>query len=67
MAPPKPKLLPPPANVPFTNELTVDVKKPFAGFAGSLLSMLGGTGYFVYKLMFWHEFTLGIAPIVVVR
>ena len=37
----------------------------FAGFAGSLLSMLGGTGYFAYKLMFWHEFTLGIAPIAI--
>src|SRR5260370_37192655 len=37
----------------------------FAGFAGSLLSMLGGTVYFAYKLMFWHEFTLGIAPIAI--
>jgi glycosyltransferase involved in cell wall biosynthesis len=37
----------------------------FSGFAGSLLSMLGGTGYFAYKLMFWHQFTLGIAPIAI--
>ena len=37
----------------------------FAGFVGSLFSMLGGTGYFAYKLMFWHEFTLGIAPIAI--
>ena len=37
----------------------------FSGFAGSLLSMLGGTGYFAYKLMFWQQFTLGIAPIAI--
>jgi hypothetical protein len=35
------------------------------GFAGSLLSLLGGTTYFTYKLLFWHEFTLGIAPIAI--
>ena len=37
----------------------------FAGFAGSLLSMLGGMAYFAYKLFFWHQFTLGIAPIAI--
>jgi glycosyltransferase involved in cell wall biosynthesis len=37
----------------------------FSGFAGSLLSMLGGATYFAYKLLFWHEFTLGIAPIAI--
>ncbi len=37
----------------------------FLGFAGSLLSMLGGTTYFAYKLLFWHQFTLGIAPIAI--
>jgi polyisoprenyl-phosphate glycosyltransferase len=37
----------------------------FAGFAGSLLSMLVGIAYFAYKLFFWHEFTLGIAPIAI--
>ncbi len=37
----------------------------FAGFAGSLFSMFGGLAYFAYKLMFWHEFTLGIAPIAI--
>jgi len=37
----------------------------FAGFAGSLLSMLGGTAYFAYKLLFWRQFTLGIAPIAI--
>ena len=37
----------------------------FSGFGGSLLSMLGGMAYFAYKLLFWHRFTLGIAPIAI--
>ncbi len=37
----------------------------FAGFAGSLVSLLGGTIYFAYKLLFWRNFTVGIAPIVI--
>ncbi|HVM94175.1 MAG TPA: glycosyltransferase family 2 protein [Terriglobales bacterium] len=37
----------------------------FAGFAGSLLSLMGGLGYFAYKLLSWHKFTLGIAPIAI--
>ena len=27
--------------------------------------MVGGFAYFAYKLFFWHEFTLGIAPIAI--
>ncbi len=37
----------------------------FSGFAGSLFSLLGGIAYFAYKLLFWHQFTLGIAPIAI--
>ena len=37
----------------------------FSGFAGSLLSLLGGTAYFAYKLCFWGNFTVGIAPIAI--
>jgi glycosyltransferase involved in cell wall biosynthesis len=37
----------------------------FSGFAGSLVSMLGGIAYFAYKLLFWRQFTLGIAPIAI--
>jgi glycosyltransferase involved in cell wall biosynthesis len=37
----------------------------FAGFAGSALSMLSGTAYFAYKLLFWRNFTVGIAPIAI--
>jgi len=35
------------------------------GFAGSLLSTLVGTAYFTYKLFFWKDFTVGIAPIAI--
>ncbi len=37
----------------------------FSGFAGSLFSLLGGMAYFAYKLLFWKNFTVGIAPIVI--
>jgi polyisoprenyl-phosphate glycosyltransferase len=37
----------------------------FSGFAGSLLSLLGGVAYFAYKLLFWENFTVGIAPIAI--
>jgi polyisoprenyl-phosphate glycosyltransferase len=37
----------------------------FAGFAGSALSLLGGIIYFAYKLFFWRQFTVGIAPIAI--
>lgn len=35
------------------------------GFAMSLLSLFVAFGYFVYKLVFWESFTIGIAPIVI--
>ncbi|MGA7683803.1 MAG: glycosyltransferase family 2 protein [Terriglobales bacterium] len=37
----------------------------FSGFAGSLLSLVGGMAYFAYKLMFWGNFTVGVAPIAI--
>jgi len=37
----------------------------FSGFAGSALSLLVGLAYFVYKILFWKEFTVGIAPLVI--
>jgi glycosyltransferase involved in cell wall biosynthesis len=36
-----------------------------AGFACSLLFFVVGLMYLVYKLLFWKEFTLGLAPLVV--
>jgi polyisoprenyl-phosphate glycosyltransferase len=37
----------------------------FAGFAGALISMFGGVAYFAYKVLFWGNFTVGIAPIAI--
>jgi glycosyltransferase involved in cell wall biosynthesis len=35
------------------------------GFACSILSLLTGFGYLVYKLAFWANFNVGIAPLVI--
>jgi polyisoprenyl-phosphate glycosyltransferase len=35
------------------------------GFAMSLLSLLVAVGYFAYKLLFWYNFPVGQAPIVI--
>lgn len=37
----------------------------FAGFVGAMLSFLGGSGYFLYKLLYWDRFSVGIAPLVI--
>lgn len=37
----------------------------FAGFLLSVLSLLVAVGYFVYKLLFWNTFNLGLAPLVI--
>jgi hypothetical protein len=36
----------------------------FGGFAGAITSFLMGFGYFVYKLLFWNLFSVGMAPLV---
>ncbi len=35
------------------------------GFACSLLSLVAGVAYLFYKLLFWSNFTVGIAPLVI--
>ena len=35
------------------------------GFASSLVSLAIGLIYLVYKLLFWQQFTLGLAPLVI--
>ncbi len=35
------------------------------GFAMSALSLLVAVGYFIYKLLFWQRFEVGIAPLVI--
>jgi glycosyltransferase involved in cell wall biosynthesis len=37
----------------------------FAGFAGALTSFFAGVGYFLYKLLFWDRFSVGMAPLVI--
>ncbi len=37
----------------------------FAGFAGALCSVVVGTLYLVYKLLFWDSFTVGQAPLII--
>jgi polyisoprenyl-phosphate glycosyltransferase len=37
----------------------------FAGFVGALVSIFFGFGYFLYKLIFWRSFSVGIAPLVI--
>jgi hypothetical protein len=35
------------------------------GFGASILSFLAGFAYLFYKLLYWQNFTVGIAPIVI--
>ena len=35
------------------------------GFAVALLSLFVSLGYFIYKLIFWRSFSVGIAPLVI--
>jgi glycosyltransferase involved in cell wall biosynthesis len=36
-----------------------------AGFAVAILNLIVALGYFVYKLIFWNSFNVGIAPLVI--
>ena len=37
----------------------------FLGFISSALSMLAALGYLLYKLVYWSNFSVGIAPLVI--
>jgi len=37
----------------------------FSGFAGAVLCVLVSLAYFIYKLIFWNRFSVGIAPLVI--
>ncbi|MEI7723914.1 MAG: glycosyltransferase family 2 protein [Bacteroidota bacterium] len=37
----------------------------FVGFSIAILSFLIALGYLIYKLLFWQEFNLGLAPLVI--
>ena len=36
-----------------------------AGFAMSLISLVVAFGYFIYKLIFWYSFPIGLAPVII--
>jgi glycosyltransferase involved in cell wall biosynthesis len=37
----------------------------FAGFGGAFVSVLVALAYLVYKLIFWDEFSVGMAPLII--
>ncbi len=50
----------------FVNHSKVPLRlASFTGFVCAFISLLVAVGYFVYKLIFWSQFQLGIAPLVV--
>ncbi len=50
----------------FTNHSKVPLRlATFVGFASGGMSFLAGLFYFVYKLLNWDSFSLGLAPVVV--
>jgi glycosyltransferase involved in cell wall biosynthesis len=50
----------------FTNHSKLPLRlSAFIGFFSSLLSLLIALGYFIYKLMYWNDFKVGIAPLVI--
>ncbi|MGO9013526.1 MAG: glycosyltransferase family 2 protein [Dissulfurispiraceae bacterium] len=50
----------------FVNHSKVPLRlASFVGFVSAFLSLMVAIGYFIYKLIFWSEFQLGIAPLVV--
>lgn len=50
----------------FVNHSKVPLRlASFTGFICAFLSLLVAIGYLVYKLIYWSEFQLGIAPLVV--
>ena len=50
----------------FVNHSKVPLRlASFIGFSISLLSFLVAIGYLIYKLLYWQNFQLGIAPLVI--
>ena len=50
----------------FTNHSKVPLRlATMTGFGLASLSLLFALGYFIYKLMFWSSFQVGIAPLVI--
>lgn len=50
----------------FVNHTRVPLRLAmFVGFSVAVLSAITGIAYFITKLLFWNQFSLGVAPIVV--
>lgn len=50
----------------FVNHSKVPLRMAsFIGFVMGCLSMLVAAGYFIYKIVYWYELTVGIAPLVI--
>lgn len=50
----------------FVNHSKVPLRMAsFIGFGMGCLSMLVAVGYFIYKIVYWYELTVGIAPLVI--
>lgn len=50
----------------FVNHSKVPIRlASFVGFSGALLSLLVAMIYLTYKILFWNEFQVGIAPLLI--
>lgn len=50
----------------FVNHSKVPLRMAsFIGFVMGCLSMFVAAGYFIYKIVYWYELTVGIAPLVI--
>lgn len=50
----------------FTNHSKLPLRlSAFIGFFSAMLSFLVALGYFIYKLIFWDNFQVGMAPLVI--
>jgi len=50
----------------FTHHTKIPLRiATIAGFLTSILSLFSGVIYFIYKIMFWDRFSVGMAPLVI--
>lgn len=50
----------------FVNHSKVPIRlASFIGFGASIVSLLVGSGYLIYKLMYWDRFEAGLAPLII--
>ena len=50
----------------FTNHSKLPLRlSAFIGFFSAIVSFLVALGYFIYKLVFWNYFEVGMAPMVI--